>query len=92
MIKRVILGTVLSILIFFSVSFVDFLTQLPPIKAYRADLRIGKPFNYFYEFYPRGGFNHGWNIANLILDSLITWIIVTGFYILLTPKNKEHTT
>lgn len=79
MFKKVLVVTIISILIFFSVSFIDFLSQIPPLKEERFDLRIGVPFNYYYELYPWGGFNHGWNLINLVYDCIIIWSIVMLF-------------
>jgi hypothetical protein len=84
--KRIAIGTILSILVFFSISFVDFLAQIPPIVKERTDLNIGFPFTYFQESYPRGCYNYGWLLKSLINDCLITWILITGIYLILTKK------
>ncbi len=81
--KKLTVGTLLSILVFFSISFVQFLIQIPPIKEYRADLKIGFPFNYFYELYLKDGLNHAWNPANLLLDCFIVWLIVNGIILII---------
>lgn len=67
---------------FFSILFIDFLTQIPPFKQERFDLRIGFPFTYFYELYPSGGFNHAWNLINLFLDSFIVWLIILTVFLI----------
>ncbi|MGD1845840.1 MAG: hypothetical protein ACFB10_10650 [Salibacteraceae bacterium] len=86
MIKSIIYGTGLSILVFFSTSFLTVLFQInSPLHrltdAY--ELNIGFPFNYYYEFmveYPVP--NSGWRLNNLFWDCFITWIVVTGTFVL----------
>lgn len=77
MIRKLIYGTVLSILIFFSVSFLTVLSQLnTPLsrvgKNYK--LSIGFPFEYYDQFLVNYTCLHtSWNIKNLILNCAITW-------------------
>lgn len=83
-------GTLLSVLIFFSVSFVTVLTQInSPIHRYdRFEHEIGFPFTYYHEFMVDCPIpNSGWIIHNLILDCGITWITVTGLYLII-KRNK----
>lgn len=89
--KYVFCGTILSILIFFSVSFLTVLFQInSPLNRIHEyyELKIGFPFQYYHEFMvdcliP----NYGWNINNLILDCTIVWILVTGLYLIM-KRNK----
>ena len=84
--RNLIFGTLLSILIFFSVSFITVLTQInSPIHRYEYfEHKIGFPFKFYHEFMVDCPIpNSGWNINNLILDCLITWIIVTGLYLII---------
>jgi len=90
MVRKILIATFLSILFFFSISFVDFLFQVPPFKEERFDLRIGFPFNYFHESYPRGGFNHGWNLINLVLDSFIIWLITLTFFMVFKQRKVKE--
>jgi hypothetical protein len=73
LLKKILNITVISILLFFSISFLDFLTQIPPFKEERIDLKLGVPFTFFNELYLRDGFNHSWNLLNLINDCAIVW-------------------
>jgi len=89
-ITNIIIGTLLSVLIFFSVSFITVLLQInSPIHRYEfLEHKIGFPFVYYHEFMVDCPIpNSGWNFNNLILDCVITWIIVTGLYLIL-KRNK----
>jgi hypothetical protein len=91
--KVLINGTFLSILIFFSTSFITVLIQIAPIKYYKRNesynLDIGFPFKYYEEFWLKGNVtpNFGWNGLNLIYNIITTWFIVFGEYYLLN-RNK----
>ena len=93
MIKTLIKGTILSALIFFSISFITVLFQInSPLnrinKTYQ--LKIGFPFKYYYEFLVDSPIlNSGWNIKNLILNIVITWTITIGT-ILIIKKTKAQ--
>ncbi len=75
--KLFLKGTLLSILIFFSVSFLTVLFQInSPLHRVndKYDLSIGFPFRYYHEFMVDYSTpNSGWNIGNLILDCFLTW-------------------
>lgn len=90
-INKLTIATILSILVFFSISFVTVLTQInsPLHRIYDYyELEIGFPFRYYHEFMVDCPIpNSGWNINNLILDCAITWIVVTGLY-LVVKRNK----
>ncbi len=92
MIKTIIKGTLLSTLIFFTISFLTVLFQInSPLNRIneKYELRIGFPFEYYYEFFVDCPIpNSGWNIKNLILNILITWILTTG--IILIKKKRKH--
>jgi len=87
MMKELIKGTLLSVLIFFSISFITVLTQInSPFHRIEGNykLSIGFPFEYYYEFLvelPTP--NSGWNVDNLIIDCLITWLITIGIRVLI---------
>ena len=90
-------GTFLSILVFLSVSFITFLTQINPLHYYKSSetykLDIGFPFIYYQQFWLSGSSipNSGWTINNLFYDCLITWVVVTGIYFLKQrTKNNSH--
>lgn len=90
-------GTILSILVFFSVSFISFLTQVNPLHYYKSSetykLDIGFPFTFYRQFWLSGSRipNSGWTLDNLFYDCFITWIVVAGCYMLIQRrKNKSH--
>lgn len=93
MIKTIIKGTILSALIFFSISFVTVLFQInSPLNRINEiyELRIGFPFEYYHEFLVDCPVpNSGWNIKSLILNIGITWIITIGT-ILIAKKTKTQ--
>jgi hypothetical protein len=90
MFKKLIKGTLLSILIFFSISFLTVLFQInSPLNRIEGtyELKIGFPFEYYHEFMvdcliP----NSGWNTRNLILNCGLTWGITM---LLIMSKNRE---
>lgn len=89
--RKLIVSTILSVLVFFSISFVTVLTQLNSpfhrISDYY-ELKIGFPFEYYHEFMVDCPIpNSGWNINNLILDCFFSWILVTGLYLVI-KRNK----
>ena len=87
--KTIIKGSLLSILVFFSVSFIMILPQLNPLsETHGFNIKIGFPFVYYYQFWVGHDFlNWEWKIRNLILDCLITWLTVIGIYHLIEKSN-----
>lgn len=89
--RKLIVGTILSVLVFFSISFVTVLTQInSPLHRINDnyELKIGFPFEYYHEFMVDSPIpNSGWNVNNLIIDCIIFWILVTGLYLIL-KRNK----
>lgn len=93
MIKKIAIGTILSALIFFSISFLTVLFQVnSPFHRYEYfKNKIGFPFIYYHEFMADCPIpNSGWNLGNLILDSDVTWIIVVSLYLIFNRKNNVH--
>ena len=95
--RTIFFGTLLSILVFLSVSFITVLTQINPLHYYKSSetykLDIGFPFIYYGQFWLSGSSipNSGWTINNLFFDCLITWAVVTGIYFLTQrAKNNSH--
>ncbi len=81
----------MSMLVFFSTSFLTVINHLiSPINktiGYKS-LEIGFPFKYYEEFMidcPNP--NYGWNLSNLILDIILTLIIVSGITYIMNKKN-----
>jgi hypothetical protein len=92
LIKIILKVTLLSSLIFFSISFITVLFQVnsPLNRQIDSTLNIGYPFIYYYQFYidlpiP----NSGWNIKNLFIDCLLIWLIVFGIYFWKTKLIKN---
>jgi len=94
---RIILtGTLLSILVFFSISFLSILPQINPIHKYEEGeayrLKIGWPFRFYEQFFISGSEsipNSGWHKPNLFYNCLLTWIMVTGLYCIASVRKKK---
>jgi hypothetical protein len=86
--KIIINATLLSILIFLSISFIDFLLQIPPFSENRFGLTIGFPLTYYREFFPQNNFNYAWNLFALIFDYIITWVLTVLSFHVFTRKKK----
>lgn len=80
MTKNLVFGTLLSILIFFAISFITVLFHLnSPLNRFDFyEMKIGFPFCYYKDFWVSGSSipNYVWNVKNLILDCSLTWIVV----------------
>jgi hypothetical protein len=87
-IKHFIIATLLSALVFFAVSFLTMLDDLPFTHHYATDeafhLTVGFPFQYYYEFMLRGSLtpNYEGSFVNLVWDCFLTWMVVGGSYVL----------
>lgn len=82
LLNTIVKGTILSILVFFSISFLTVLFQinspLNRIKDYY-ELKIGYPLTYYHEFMVDCPIpNSGWSLNHLFWDCLIVWILVLG--------------
>ena len=89
--KKILKGTILSVLVFLSISFLFVLYRITPITIGDTySLEIGFPFTYYKQFQLSGSpyLNSSWHGRSLILDCLITWVVVCGFYILFSNKKK----
>jgi hypothetical protein len=92
--RIIVKAVVLSVLIFFSISFFTVLQNInSPIN--RVDdyheLKIGYPFTYYHEFIVDEPIpNSGWHLTNLILDISLTFITVIGIFWII--KKKRATT
>lgn len=93
MARRLVIGTLLSILVFFAVSFLSILGQIAgPLNGHtpRVRLDVGWPFKYYEEFWAGNpSMNCGWNVQNLVLGCVLTWTAVTGVYLLLTRTARN---
>jgi hypothetical protein len=79
-------ATALSILIFLSISFLTILVNIAPFRFYENNemykMEIGFPFTYYSQFWVGNSIfpNFGWNVPNLLLDCLLTWVFIVGIY------------
>jgi hypothetical protein len=89
--KTILNGTILSILIFFSVLFITVLLQInsPLNRQVDSTLNIGFPFIYYNQFLVDPPIpNSGWNGKNLIVDFLFVWLIVVSLYAIVLEKKR----
>jgi len=91
--RKILIGTVLSILIFFSISFLTILFQInSPLNEIPNDyyeMEIGFPLVYYREFMVDSpSRNTAWNTKNLILDTGIIWILTISAILFFT-KSKS---
>lgn len=96
MIRSIIYGTILSILTFFSISFITVLFQInSPLNRLTDyyELKIGYPLTYYHEFMVDCPIpNSGWKVNNLFWDCLITWLLVTGMCVIWKITKEKRTT
>jgi len=94
--KKIILwlvnGTLLSIPLFFAVSFLSILFQMPPFQYQRFPKYIGLPFSYYDQYWTSDTCMplSGWNITHLAYDCLLTWILVSGVYWLIKTRVRKN--
>lgn len=95
MLKKIIIGTIYSIIAFCIISYISVMSSLinsigdPTNKPVT---NIGYPFKYYYQFWLNGSDspNCGWRISNFLFDILITWSITLLIYFIVTKKNRTH--
>lgn len=93
MIKKLVIGTFYSVIVFCVVSYLSVMASLfasvGELKL-RPVTNIGFPFKYYYQFWVRGNDspNCGWRFGNFVLDFFITWIVTLIIYNLATRKAK----
>lgn len=97
LLKNIFVGTLLSVVVFFAVSFMTILIQINPLHYYKNGepykLDIGFPFKYYEQFWLRGSHfpNSGWILNHLFYDCILTWVIVTALYLIKQKlKNNSH--
>ncbi|MBL7954777.1 MAG: hypothetical protein JNJ91_07035 [Flavobacteriales bacterium] len=95
MVRRLVIGTLLSILVFFAVSFLSILGQIAgPLNGHtpRVRLEVGWPFTFYQEFWVNGSesMNCGWHMRNLLFGCVLTWAVVTGTYLVLTRMARNQ--
>ena len=80
--KDILIGTALSILVFFSISFIYVLTSIGANQTDPFSLEIGFPYSYYNGFLLGSNdyLNFGWVLKNLFIDCFLTWIVVCGLY------------
>lgn len=94
MLRKLIFGTICSIITFAVVSYITVMCSL--LSTTLGNLgkpvtNVGFPFKYYYQFWLRGSDspNCGWRLNNFVYDCLITWAITLIIYFLLT-RNKKN--
>ena len=97
LLQHLAIGTLLSILVFFSASFLTFIADQPTFNPYaeanywRYHMEMGFPFTYFQQdFIGSDGtpFTRA-DILNLLLDCVITWTLIALPYALLTIRKDK---
>ncbi len=92
-IKLILEGTLVSILIFFSITFLTVLFKIHfpfQIVTDSYELKLGFPFPYYHKL--RVGrilSQDGWNKIFLLFDYIITWVTVTIIYFLAKRKKNK---
>lgn len=86
-------STLVSIVIFFAISFVTVLLCIGPLHYTRMgddySFNIGFPFQYYHQFIVSGNPfpDFGWDVTNLLIDCIITWTIVVAVVYFKRQKN-----
>lgn len=91
LIRSGIIGTILSILVFFSTSFLTVLMHVnsPFHRQDGFEVKIGFPYTYYQEFMVDCPIpNSAWDLKSLTLDILITWLVVTGITFWISYKKQ----
>ena len=92
--RYTVIGTVLSILVFFSISFLDLLYDLDTFSPYaqRGAFRFdfGVPFTYYSEefIYLNELRSTKSNTLNLLMDCVITWLLIALPYIIYKVRKR----
>jgi hypothetical protein len=86
-VRTVLVGTLLAVLVFFSLSFLTVLTHIRPLQqprgseAYR--LSIGFPWTYYEQFWVGEGVpQSGWQSLHVVYDCFLTWLVTVGLYVI----------
>jgi len=93
-IKKIITASLLSILVFLSISFITVLLRMAPFHYYKngegIKFTIGFPFKYYTVFFANGNStpNWGWATSYLVYDCLLTWAVVMVVYLTMMKKRK----
>jgi hypothetical protein len=90
--KTILWSTLLSLGLFFSISFTSILLQLHPFHERESNtLFIGFPFTYYEEFQLGGhdGPNFGWYFPSLFYNALFCWLFSLGIYVLVVKNYKR---
>lgn len=92
LLKSLMFGTLLSILFFFSISFITVLFEvnIPFNRPDAFGMSIGWPLTYYHEFNAGNSApNSGWYMQNLLFDMALTWAIVTAIYTLIKRHGRH---
>ncbi|PHR36735.1 MAG: hypothetical protein COA38_01555 [Fluviicola sp.] len=92
--RYTVIGTVLSILVFFSISFLDLLYDLDTFSPYAQrnafQFDFGVPFTYYGEqfIYTNTLPVTRFNFLNLLMDCVITWLLIALPYIIYKVRKR----
>jgi hypothetical protein len=95
-VTTILVGSLLSLLMFLSISFITVLTHISPWHHYKSaeayTFDIGFPFKYYRQFWMSGSTvpNSGWSISNLFYDCLLTWAVVAAIYLLVKRTRNNN--
>lgn len=92
--KKIIIGTIYSVIAFCVVSYVSVMTSLFSTigePSHRPIANIGFPYKYYYQFWLSGnpGPNCGWRLGNFILDFIIIWTLTIIVYLFINLKKTN---
>lgn len=91
-IKKILIATILSILIFLSTSFISVFLQLntPLNRQIDSNLNIGFPLIYYNQFLVDLPIpNSSWNLKNLFFDFIFVYVIILGFSLMKFKHQKN---
>lgn len=94
MMRKVLISTIYSILVFCVLSYISVMISLLDSVGnpnQKPVVNLGFPFKYYYQFWLRGvdSPSCGWKLNNFILDCFLTWILTSIIYLLVKRKNKQ---
>jgi hypothetical protein len=91
LIRTLGIGSLLALVIFMAISFLTILVQMPPFRyTDHFPHYMGFPFSYYDQFWLTDNCtpHYGWSIRNLVVDALLTWLLVTGTYLLFKARKS----
>ena len=88
--KKLVYITLISVIIFFAISFITVLLDFAtPFWEPSDTISVGFPFTYYEEFYIDFK-HHGWNLPYLLIDGILVWIVVFVIWKFKKPYVHPH--